>query len=409
MTKTVKKIIAQKNANSIILPIKKEDYNEFITNKIKAKEMINSYIINNKELFPNKINKGYIFDGFTSKSIKVELKLRKIKIDDKIYRIYPSFLIPYCREIDKNLENGLLLSRYGVPFWIIAQIFGKSTMFWFRLVSYFGECSLLGSTVKREIPKNLLSDEKHTYLNGEKAYIATTVAKECILGSELSLTPDEAGLTEAYNVFKTEASNKEKEYKPETINTDGWKPTKKSLSKLFPKVVLILCFLHSYLKVRNVSKKHPKFIEISDKIWNVYKSPSKFVYHIRINELKEYGDKMEDNIIKTKLLEIYDKKDELIKSLEHKNCYKTSNMLDRAMKQMDRKIFSMQNFHKTKESANKIIRGFCLIFNFVPCSPYNIKKHNGKISRVERLNNFSYSSNWLENLNVSTSLGGYSY
>lgn len=60
------------------------------------------------------------------------------------------------------------------------------------------------------------------------------------MGAELSLTVDEVGLSEAYNVFKKEAVNKEKEYEPETINTDGWKPTKKSLSKLFPNVVLIL-------------------------------------------------------------------------------------------------------------------------------------------------------------------------
>ena len=74
----MKEIITQKNANSIILPIKKEDYNEFIINKTKAKEMINDYIINNKELFPETINNGYIFDGFTDKSIKVYLHIEAV-------------------------------------------------------------------------------------------------------------------------------------------------------------------------------------------------------------------------------------------------------------------------------------------------------------------------------------------
>jgi len=58
-----------------------------------------------------------------------------------------------------------------------------------------------------QLPEDILADEKHTYLNGEKAYIATTVADDCVLGASVSLSADATGLTEAYGHFKTEAQN----------------------------------------------------------------------------------------------------------------------------------------------------------------------------------------------------------
>ena len=71
----MKEIISQKeenelkrNVNSIILEIKKEDYNEFIEDKSKAKTTIDELIKTYKELFPSEIDNGYIFEGFTDKS-----------------------------------------------------------------------------------------------------------------------------------------------------------------------------------------------------------------------------------------------------------------------------------------------------------------------------------------------------
>ena len=59
--------------------------------------------------------------------------MRRIKIEDKIYRIRPSFLMPYMRGKTKEVENALLLIRFGVPFWVIAIVFGRNPMYWYRL------------------------------------------------------------------------------------------------------------------------------------------------------------------------------------------------------------------------------------------------------------------------------------
>ena len=44
-------------------------------------------------------------------------------------------------------------------------------------------------------------------------------------------------------------------YAPATVNTDGWKATQAAWRTLFPTVVVILCFLHGFLKIRDRCRK----------------------------------------------------------------------------------------------------------------------------------------------------------
>lgn len=54
----------------------------------------------------------------------------------------------------------------------------------------------------------------------------------------------EDSLTQAYGVFAHEARSVKPDYKPNTVNTDGWLPKWKYW---FPKIAVILCFLHNML------------------------------------------------------------------------------------------------------------------------------------------------------------------
>ena len=87
--------------------------------------------------------------------------------------------------------------------------------------------------------------------------------------------------------------------------------------------------------------------------------------------------------------------------------HRTSNLIDRLMQRMDRHIFNIQYFHGKIDSAELNIRGWALIHNFTPSNPFTVKKYNGMKSPAERINKFSYHENWLQNLLISTSLGGY--
>jgi hypothetical protein len=111
---------------------------------------------------------------------------------------------------------------------------------------------------------------------------------------------------------------------------------------------------------------------------------------------------------------ILDKLEKLRKNLssfseayDHPGAFRTSNMLHRLMQRMDRRLFSAQYFDGNLISANLNIRAWALIHNFAPFSPGTIKLNKELKSPAERLNGFSYHSNWLQNLLISASLGGY--
>ena len=92
---------------------------------------------------------------------------------------------------------------------------------------------------------------------------------------------------------------------------------------------------------------------------------------------------------------------------DHPKAHRTSNMIDRLMQRMHRHLFSTQYFHGTMTAAELSIRGWALIQNFAPYNPRTVEKLNGFKSPAERLNQFKYHDNWLHNLFISASLGGY--
>lgn len=80
---------------------------------------------------------------------------------------------------------------------------------------------------------------------------------------------------------------------------------------------------------------------------------------------------------------------------------RTTHLVDRLMKRMDRHLFNRQYFHGSQESAELSIQSGALIENFAPSNPHTIKKHKGWQSPAERLNKFRYHKSWLQNLLIS--------
>ena len=54
--------------------------------------------------------------------------------------------------------------------------------------------------------------------------------------------------------------------------SDGWPATRKAWKGLFKEIVLVLCFLHSYIKIRSISKKEPLKNEIFNQVWDAHKA-----------------------------------------------------------------------------------------------------------------------------------------
>ena len=186
--------------STICLPIDKDRYSKVVDSPLQFRLWLDESFRAMPELFPTAFAQGYTLkDSRTSK--KTGLLLRRIECNAtaEAFSVRPSFVLPYMTGLTDEVEKALFLRSFGVPFWALARVCGRNPMYWYRLEVSLGRNSIVGTTVRQaEVPEHLLADEHHQTLDGNKVYVATTVAEGCCLGASLSQTADEKGLTEAY-------------------------------------------------------------------------------------------------------------------------------------------------------------------------------------------------------------------
>lgn len=396
---------------TICLPFSQEEYNANINNPLDFRVCLDERIRLFPELFPPGISKGYLMkDIYPSK--KQGISIRRIEILGTSYRIRPSFVMPYLSGIVYEVEKALFLRKFSVPFWALSYVFGQNPMYWYRIEQSLGRNSIVGTTVRNpeDIPQHLGADEKHTWVLGDKVYIATTVGKECLLGTAIAKDAGDEALKDAYGVFKDEAQCLKPTYTPDTVNMDGWKATRNAWSFLFSSIVIIYCFLHVFIKIRDRAKKKYKdiFLNVASKLWDCYRAENKFQFSQRIRRLIEWcHHENVPSVITGPINKLRQNISAYKAAYDYCGAHRTSNMLDRLMQRMDLHLFSAQYFHGSLPAAELSIRGWALIQNFAPSNPRTVKIHNGYKSPAERLNQFRYDDNWLQNLLISASLGGY--
>jgi len=404
--------LKSKQNRTIVLNFTEQMYNSFMESQEIAHSTIKKYYALYPELFPNELESGYMLNGKTRISKKLGIQMRKIKVSGISYRIRPSFILPYFRAKTKDVSAGLFLLKFGVPFWALSYVFGKNAMWWYRLYLSFHSYSIVGTTIrdKANLPFDLLADEHHIRVKGEKSYVATTCGANCFLGMHVCPKADEASLQVGYAIFKEEAEDLNPDYQPSTVNTDGWWATQNAWQSLWPKIKVIECFLHAFLKVRDRATKKLKehFDLVADKIWDCYGALSKSSLAQQIRRLKEWTEKnIPDCPMKSNVLKLCKKKHRWMEHLDFPNAHKTSNMMDRLMKAMNRHAFNSQMFHSTISRTSKNFRAFALLYNFSPSNPNAWDDSKKLISPAARLNGFIYHEDWLQNLLIATSLGGF--
>jgi hypothetical protein len=408
--KSDSKSVSRKN-RSICLPFSKEEYIENVNDSIFYRKCIDERINLFPELFPTEITKGYLMKDLYF-SIKQSIPIRRIEVDGIAYTIRPSFVMPYMTGAVKDVENALFLRKFNVPFWAIARICGRDAAYWYRIEQSLGRNSIVGTTIKnaKNLPSHIGVDEKHSWACGKKVYIATTVGNECILGASIAVDAGEEALINAYQVFKSEAQGVDPSYSPTTVNMDGWKATFNAWAKLFTSSVLIFCFLHIFIKIRDRAKKKHKdiFLKMSSKLWECYRAKTKRAFSQKIRRLIQLcKTEKVPSVIIDPIQKLRQNLGAYTAAYDFPHAHRTSNMLDRLMQRMDRHLFSTQYFHGSISAAELSIRGWALIQNFAPSNPRTVKKHNGLQSPAERLNRFRYHDSWLQSLLVSASLGGW--
>jgi hypothetical protein len=403
----------RKGYRTIRLPLSELEYDRFLNDRTYAKARLEDLYEEHPELFPAAFGWGYALHGFTASSCKQQLRCRRLCLEQggEVFTVAPAFVMPYMSGRTEAVDNALFLMRFHVPCWAIAQVFGRDPMYWYRLAQGLSRFSLVGTTIKRaeRLPTDLVADEKHSWLNGQRVYIATTAGQECILGASVAPSSGQADLQQAYGVFAEEAHVLDPDYAPETVNTDGWQPTQGAWKALFQNVRLILCFLHAFLKIRDRTTKALGEVgrAVHQRVWEAYHAPSKRAFSQRLRRLKEWAENvLPDCAMRDHTLDLCDKRAQFSQSYDHLYAHRTSNLVDRLMKFLDRACFNGQYFHGTLESAESRVRSLALLWNFCPSSPETVKKYAGQACPAERLNGQRYADNWLENLLISGSMNG---
>jgi hypothetical protein len=397
--------------STICLPISKDAYLALIDSSLEFRGWLDQAFRDCPELFPTAFAQGYTLKDVRT-SAKLDLRLRRVecKATGVAFTVRPSFVMPYLTGYTDEVEGPLFLRSFGVPFWALARVFGKNPMYWYRLEVGLGRNSVVGATIRQvEVPTHLIADEHHQPRDGDKNYIATTVAEGCCMGAALAQTADAEDLQAAYGVFKQEAQNVEPDYRPKTVNADGWAATRQALQTLFPLVVILRCFLHGWLNIR-ARGKHLKevFWECSKKVWHAYHAPDRKTFAQRLRRVKEWARQhVKAAYVLEQVEKLCGRSAEYGQAYDHPGCHRTSNMLDRVMRSMNRYFDDGQHLHGSKEAVDRHCRAWALLYNFRPWGPEAARENGGWRSPAERLNKHRYHDNWLQNLLVSASLAGF--
>jgi hypothetical protein len=409
--------VTKKNKR-ITLPITLDVYNELKEDAATFRQWLDEMIKVYPELFPSDITSGYTLHDVLPASVKLsQVQLRRIRLNQQdengqtqVFTIAPSDVLPYMVGLTDEVEKALFLRRFGVPFWGLSYVFGRNDDYWYRLSLSFARYEIVNTTVKDEdkLPEHLLADEKHVHFNGTKGYIATTVGQDCVLGASLALQADERALTHAYGYFKQEAQTLKPDYAPQTVNTDGWRATQKAWSTLFTSIVIIECFLHAFLKIRDRCKRHFKtlFDQIQQQVWDIYHAADPVSFRQQVEDFQAWAAQTLTGTALDAVEKLCAKTDSFILAFDHPDAYRTSNMIDRHMEPMARWLHRTRFFHGHWHSAERQIRTWALFHNFWPYCP-RAKVSQQFYSPVHKLNGQLYHSNWLHNLLISTSAVGF--
>jgi hypothetical protein len=323
---------------TICLPISEDSYRRAVDDPAAFRRLLDEGFRATPELFPPGFDRGYELKGDRT-SAKRGLPTRRIRLrDGAAYSARPSFLMPYMTARVADVEGPLSLRTFGVPFWAPAHVLGRDSMSWYRPEVGLGRNSVAGSTVRRaELPERLPADEHHQTIDGEKVYIATTVGDGCVLGVEPATAAGAAELTAAYGVFKAEARDVGPEYAPRAVSVDGWASAHQARLALSPLVVLLRRFLRGRLNIRSRGKLSEPFRGLSKRVWESYHASSRRAFAQRLRRLREWarGGEM-PAWLREQVEKPCGRSKEYAEAYSHPGGHRTSNMLDRMMRGMNR-------------------------------------------------------------------------
>jgi hypothetical protein len=399
-----------RRCSTVCLPFDQTRYSDLVADPAAFRAALDRLFLAMPELFPDGFAGGYrLKESRASRKLSLRVRRIRLKATGASFTVRPTFALPYMAGWAPDASGPLFLRGFGVPFWALARVFGRDHAYWYRLELALGRNSIAGTTLRRaSVPEHLLADEHHQSRDGDKGYIATTVGAGCCLGTALARTAGAEDLRDAYGVFKEEAQDVQPGYAPRTVSVDGWASTHHAWVWLFPLVALLRCFLHGWLNVRSRGKLDASFGALSEKVWHAYHAATRRSFGQRMRRLWEWARaNVSGSWLREQIQKLCGRSKEYAQAYAHPGGHRTSNMLDRVMRGMNRYFDRGQHLHGGWGACGRHVRAWALLCNYRPWHPAVAKANGGWRCPAERLNRHRYHDDWLQNLLASASLGGY--
>ena len=150
------------------------------------------------------------------------------------------------------------------------------------------------------------------------------------------------------------------------------------------------------------------FQSLAEKVWDAYHAPDRRRFAQRLRRLGEWASQhVQAAYVREQVRKLCGRGREYGAAYRQPGSHRTSNMLDRVMRGMNRYFEDGQHLHGSKEACDRHSRAWAMLYNFRPWGPEAARENGSWRSPAERLTQQRYHDNWLENLLVSASLGGY--
>ena len=229
-----------------------------------------------------------------------------------------------------------------------------------------------------------------------------------ILGATVTEAASADALEAAYGEFAQEARALSPTYSPKTVCTDGWEGTQSAWRRLFPTVGIILCFLHSVLKIaERCGRDRATRTLVLDRVWAVYDSCTRAQFSQRLRRLREWATAgLPEGALRQMVLKLCGKGPQFARAYRFPGAHRTSNALDRLMNHQDRRLDARRYLHGTPAAARLAMRAMALQWHFHPYGARTRRADPTRRSPFHDLNGFEYHPNWLHNLLIASSMGG---
>ena len=393
----------------ICLPFASEaQYQACVEDVVQYRQYLTQQQRAHPELFPHAMSAGYSFHSvYELRKLGVVLRRIKLKTTGQVFTLRPSFVLPYGVARTAEVEKALYLRQFGVPFAALAYVFGHDAMFWYRVYLQLGQVNLVGTTVKdaARMPGAVVADEKITWVQGTEVSVPTTVGGGCFLGVCVVAQEDQAALQAGYGEFAAEARAVFADYTPQSVCTDGWAATQAAWRALFPRVTLVLCYLHACLKIAARCTGDLRRT-ILTRAWQAYHAPTKAAFAQRLRRLHEWGTHHLTGAVAQAVEKLCRRRAQFTPAYDCPTAARTSNAVDRLLNHLDRQLYSACYGHSSAAQLTKLARAVALQWNFHPYGPRLRHDQPTRVSPFHDLNGFVYHANWLHNLLIASSMGG---